>query len=372
MEGGEVQVVPLQPQLWPQSVAFGGDSKTLLVTATEGWTTPVYRVDLDSGRAQRVTVLDAGGSHGSLTMARGGTHVYGVRHGLFAAPEPFRCRLEPGARPEAVAALSGWSASEAKPWAVFEHVRVPTDDGTEIEAGLVRPRGEGRHPLVTWIHGGPLSAWGDLWHWRWNPLVFVARGYAVALPNPAGSTGYGRAMADRIWGNVWGAACYRDLMAVQDALEARPDVDASRTAAMGGSFGGYMANWIGTRTDRYRCLVSHAGLYDLRAFFGTTDHPGYFALEMGGPPWKLGAALETFSPAAHVAAWKTPVLILHGERDYRVPLGEALALFSALSILGVEAELVVFPDENHWIRRPRNIVDWYERCLAFLDRHLGA
>ena len=373
--GGPLEVVTLDPRLWPQGVVFGGDSDTLLLWATEGWTTPVFRVDLDAGagvrKVVRITPVEAGGSHHGLASVPGEARFYGIRHSLFSPPEPFGCRAEPGAKPEPVAALSGWSEAEAKGWCEVERLSVEVPSGTEVEVGLLRPSGNGPFPLVTWIHGGPFSAWGDLWHWRWNPLFFVARGYAVALPNPAGSVGYGPETTQRIWGNVWGAACYQDLMAVQDALESRAEIDASRTAAMGGSFGGYMANWIGTQTDRYRCLVSHAGLYDLRAFFGTTDHPAYFALEMGGPPWRLGPELDTFSPAAHVERWRTPVLILHGQRDYRVPLGQALALFSALTTLGVDAELVVFPDENHWIDRPRNIVDWYARCAAFLDRHLG-
>ncbi|RMG19976.1 MAG: S9 family peptidase, partial [Deltaproteobacteria bacterium] len=374
LEGGSVRTLALGEPLHPRELLFGADAETLVLAAEAGWHAPVFLLGIETGELVRVTAPSAGGSHEGLRLAPDDAVVYGIRHGTFAPPEPFACRLAAEEVPRSLGGLSGFESTPASRAAApvrFERLQVRVRDGTPVEVGLLLPGGTGPHPLVTWVHGGPLSAWRDGWHWRWNPLVFVAQGYAVALPNPAGSTGYGAAMADRIWGNVWGEACFHDLMDVQDALEARPEIDARRTGVMGGSFGGYMANWIGTQTDRFRCIVTHASLFDLRAFYGRTDHPAWFALEMGGVPWALGESFDRYAPAAHVEGWRTPTLILHGERDYRVPVGEGLALFSALVTLGVEAELVVYPDENHWIRRPRNIEDWYGRCLDFLRRHLG-
>ena len=226
-------------------------------------------------------------------------------------------------------------------------------------------------PTLLWIHGGPIMASGDGWHWRWNPLIPVAAGYAVALPNPRGSTGYGQAFIEGIWRNRYGAECYEDLMAVTDALEARPDLDETRIAAMGGSFGGYMSNWIGGSTDRFRALVTHASLFDFRAFYGVTDLPAFWALELDGTPYADPDAFERYSPHTRVHKWKTPTLVIHGERDYRVPLGEGLALFEALQLHGVDSELLVFPDENHWILKPRNAEVWYGTVLGFLDEHLA-
>jgi dipeptidyl aminopeptidase/acylaminoacyl peptidase len=159
-------------------------------------------------------------------------------------------------------------------------------------------------------------------------------------------------------------------MAVADALAARPEVDAGRIGAAGGSFGGYMANWIGASTDRFGCLISHAGLYDLTSFHGVTDYPAWFSIEMGTHPWQDTATFERYSPHRGIGAWKTPTLIIHGERDFRVPIGEALALFEGLRAHQVPAELLVYPDENHWILKPRNIVDWYRRFIGFADRWL--
>jgi dipeptidyl aminopeptidase/acylaminoacyl peptidase len=211
----------------------------------------------------------------------------------------------------------------------------------------------------------------DGWHWRWNPLLAVAAGYAVALPNPRGSTGFGQDFIQGIWGNVWGDQCYKDLMAVTDALERRADVDPQRIMAMGGSFGGYMTNWIGTQTQRFKCLITHASIATMAQFTGTTDHPAWWYLEMGGEdPYADPERFDRYAPLRHIKQWKTPVLIIHGELDYRCPINEGLNLFEALQYHGVDSELLVFPDENHWILKPKNIVAWYESVLEFIGRHL--
>ena len=243
-------------------------------------------------------------------------------------------------------------------------------DGTPVQFRLVRPPASGAPgPGLMWIHGGPVGAWGDAWHWRWNPLVAAARGYTVALPNPRGSTGFGQSFVEGIWGNVWGATCYEDLMAVADELAADDEVDAGELVAMGGSFGGYMTNWIGTQTDRFSCLVTHAGLADLRAFHGVTDYPAWWALMFGVNPLEGRDAFDRYSPLHHIEGWTSPTLIIHGERDYRVPIGEALVLFESLQSMGVESELLAFPDENHWILKPRNVVEWYGHSLEYIGRH---
>ena len=176
-----------------------------------------------------------------------------------------------------------------------------------------------------------------------------------------------------VWGNTWGEGCYDDVMAVADALAARPEVDGARLVAMGGSFGGYMANWIGANSDRFRCLVSHAGVFAFSHFHGTTDSPAFWALRMGGQtPWGDLEDYDRYSAHRFVARWRTPALVIHGERDYRVPIGEALALFEALQHHGVPSELLVFPDENHWILKPRNVRVWYRTWLDFVARHSSA
>ena len=246
-------------------------------------------------------------------------------------------------------------------------------DGTTIGAWLVTPRRDDGAdpdaplPLVVKIHGGPLSSWTG-WHWRWNPHVFVDRGYAVLLPDPALSTGYGLNMIRRGWGR-WGEEPYTDLLALTDAAAALDEIDDERTAAIGGSFGGYMANWVAGHTDRFRAIVTHASLWDLRGFHGTTDVGPEWEREMGDP-YVDPSRYEAASPHAHLANITTPVLVVHGSLDFRVPVSEALTLWTGLRRHGVEAQFLHFPDEHHWIQQPTNIRLWNETVLAFLDHHV--
>lgn len=348
------------------------DDGALLVTADTEGTVPVYRVDL-GGTVTRITAAGAGGSHEHVrTLPHG--WIAGVRHRTLHAPEPFVCSLSADAHPRLLASLSGFTEEHGAAIATMQSRWTPGDGGTLVQWFLVEPtQAAGRTPLLLWIHGGPVSQYADGWHWRWNPLVAAAHGYAVAMPNPRGSTGRGQAFIDGVFGNTWGGACYLDLLACVDEAVTLPDIDGTRVAAMGGSFGGYMANWIGTQTDRFRALVSHAGLFHLHGFYGATDYPGYMANEFGAHPFEGDLALfRRFSPDAHVMKWKTPVLLIHGEKDYRVPITEALIAFEAIRTAGADAELVVFPDENHWILRPRNARAWYEAWLAFVGKHLSA
>ena len=222
-----------------------------------------------------------------------------------------------------------------------------------------------------WIHGGPVSSW-NAWSWRWNPWIMVAQGYAVLLPDPALSTGYGEEFVQRGWG-AWGAHPYTDLMAITEATLARDDVDHTRTAAMGGSFGGYMANWIAGHTDRFAAIVTHASLWALDQFGPTTDAPFFWEQEM--TPEMMAAN----SPHRSVGAITTPMLVIHGDRDYRVPIGEGLRLWwELLSASGLPAgedgtsphRFLYFPNENHWVLSPQHAKVWYEVVLGFVGEHV--
>jgi dipeptidyl aminopeptidase/acylaminoacyl peptidase len=353
---------------WAKEIAWTPDGQALLVTADDHGDVPVFRIR--EGRAERVTA--GGGTHEGIAALPDGSGVVGIRHRLLHPPEPFRVDLAANAVPHLVAKLSGFDEAEGAAIASWSDFTTPGAGGTPVHTLLVEPKGaEGARPALLWIHGGPIGMHGDGWHWRWNPLVPAAAGYAVALPNPRGSTGYGQAFIEGIWNNAWGGACYDDLMAVTDALEKRPGIDPKGIVAMGGSFGGYMTNWIGANTERFRCLVSHAGIFDLSAFYGVTDNPAWFAYQQGALPHQDPSAFDRYSPHMSLARWRSPTLVIHGEKDYRVPIAEALALFEGLQSRGVDSELLVFPDENHWILKPRNIVVWYRTFLEFIGRHLA-
>jgi dipeptidyl aminopeptidase/acylaminoacyl peptidase len=366
---GEMRQLAAHWDRWPTLARWSSDGKQLIATADDEGHTPVFTIDATNGTVERITGWAAGGMHSNLDALADG-RIAGIRSTLLDAPECFVVDARPVSTPRALARLSGFAS--AAEWAQVESMTAPSTDGTLIQSFLLKPKGATRPlPLLVWIHGGPIGMDVDGWHWRWNPLLAVAAGYAVALPNPRGSTGFGQEFIQGIWGNVWGDQCYQDLMAVTDALVARPELDAARTMAMGGSFGGYMTNWIGTQTDRFRCLITHASIVTMAQFTGTTDHPAWWYLEMGGEdPYADMAKFDRFAPIRHIRNWKTPVLIIHGELDYRCPINEGLNLFEALQYHGVPSELLLFPDENHWILKPKNIVAWNQAVLEFIGRHL--
>ncbi len=366
--GGAMRDLATAWDRWPTPAAWSTDGRRLYVTADDEGHVPVFVVNVQTNAVERITAQPSGGSHAELICLRDG-RIACVRTSLVEAPECFVVDPVAGNKPVALAPLSGWRLPE---WAEVDTFAVKSTDGATIQSFIIKPKNaSGPLPALLWIHGGPIGMSGDGWHWRWNPLLAVAAGYAVVETNPRGSTGYGQKFIDGIWGNCWGAQCFEDLMAVTDALERRVDVDRTRIMAMGGSFGGYMSNWIGTQSQRFRCLITHASIVGMATFTGVTDHPGWWYLEMGGEnPYKNPEAFDRFAPWKHLSEWKTPTLIIHGELDYRCPIGEALMLFEALQYHGVASELLAFPDENHWIQKPRNIVAWYDTVLGFLKRHM--
>jgi dipeptidyl aminopeptidase/acylaminoacyl peptidase len=356
---------------WPLLAGWSDDGRYLLATADDDGAVPVFRLDASTGAVERVSARTSGGAHDALVALPGG-RIAGIGSTLLAAPEVFVCDAVADTAPRTLARLSGFDPAGAGSWAEVESLRVESTDGAAVQGYLVKPRNAvGPLPTLLWIHGGPIGMDADGWHWRWNPLLAVAAGYAVALPNPRGSTGFGQDYVQGIWGNTWGGQCYDDLMRFTDALARRSDLDEKRMMAMGGSFGGYMTNWIGTQTNRFRCLITHASIVGMATFTGVADHPAWWYLEMGGEdPYRNQKRFDRYAPWNGLTNWKTPTLIIHGERDYRCPVSEGLTLFEALQHLKVESELLIFPDENHWILKPRNIVQWYETVLEFIGRHL--
>jgi dipeptidyl aminopeptidase/acylaminoacyl peptidase len=361
LPGGAPQEVAPHWDRWPEELCWVGDA--LHVTADDAGRRPVFRVTPDSANPVRLTGDD--GCYGDLVAAPDGSALYALRSAIDAPPAPVR--LDPAAPDQRPVPLPGPAERPELP-GTLTAVTATAADGTPLRAWLALPDGDGRAPLLLWIHGGPLGSW-NAWQWRWNPWLMTARGYAVLLPDPALSTGYGRAFVARGWG-AWGDAPYTDLMALTDAAVAHPRVDADAVAAMGGSFGGYMANWVAGHTDRFRAIVTHASLWALDGFGRTTDDPAYWRREL------TPEMAARHSPHRHVDAITTPILVVHGDKDYRVPIGEGLALWWDLVAAwdGDPAEIphrfLYFPDENHWILKPQHAVLWYETVLAFLDHHV--
>ena len=228
-----------------------------------------------------------------------------------------------------------------------------------------------RYPLVYLIHGGPQGAWVDNWHARWNYQMFASRGYVVAAVNFHGSTGYGQAFTDAI-SRHWGDYPLEDLMKGLDVVTRLPFVDSTRMAAAGASYGGYMIYWLAGHTDRFKALVAHDGVFNTASMYGSTEELWFVEWEFGGAPYGSRELYEKWSPLNFVQNWKTPILIVHGQNDYRVDVSEGYQAFTAARKMNVPAKFLYFPDEDHWVTRPRNRRLWWGTVLDWLDEHLKA
>ncbi len=241
----------------------------------------------------------------------------------------------------------------------------------DVQGFMVKPPGfdpEKKYPLKFLIHGGPQGAWGNDWSYRWNPELFAANGYVVVMINFHGSTGYGQKFTDSISGD-WGGKPYVDLMKGLDYVEKTyPFIDKNREAALGASYGGYMANWLLGHTDRFKCIVSHDGMFNTESAYGTTEELWFPEWEFKGPPWKQRELYRKFSPHLFADKFKTPTLVVHGQNDYRLDVSEGFQLFTTLQRLKVPSKMLYFPDEGHWVLKPQNSRLWYKTVNEWVDQ----
>ncbi|MET9921185.1 S9 family peptidase [Streptomyces sp. NPDC006435] len=350
---------------WPGRAVLSpvpGDS-TMWFTGDERGHCPVFRRDANG----TITRLTASGAHTSLCVTPDGTALYALRSAIDSPPRVVRLdAVTPDQRP---VLLSAPGDLQWLPGALTE-VSTPADDGFSLRGWLVLPEGasaERPAPLLVVPHGGPQASW-SAWTWSWNPWPFAARGYAVLLPDPALSTGYGQRMQERGRGQ-YGGRPYHDVIALTDAALLRDDLDAARTAIAGWSYGGYLANRAVTLTDRFKAAVSVAGMWNLEAFQTDTNMRAYIH-KIFGDLRTQPERYETNSPHFDAARMKTPMLIVHGGKDYHVPMGQALSLHSDLQRLGVPVGFLHFPTEGHTIAVPNHIRIMYETVLNFLDHHV--
>jgi dipeptidyl aminopeptidase/acylaminoacyl peptidase len=246
-------------------------------------------------------------------------------------------------------------------------------DGDKVHGFLVKPPlfdASKKYPLVLLIHGGPQGAFSDNFHYRWNAQMFTAPGYVTALINFHGSTGYGQSFTDSLTGD-WGGKPYEDIMNGLDHLLSRYNfIDRSRLAAAGASYGGYMINWIEGHTTRFSCLISHAGVYDLRSMHGATEELWFPEWEFKGTPWSNKEMYEKWSPSFFVQNFKTPCLVIHGQRDFRVPVTQGFQFFTALQRMNVPSQMLYFPDEYHFVQKPQNAELWWKTVHDWLAKYL--
>ncbi len=347
-----------------EGFAWAPDSGRIFFTSEDRGRRAIRIIAVTGGGAQ--VIASGRGSISDVQLSSDGkTMIYSEQSGSSPA-EIYRVSSAGGA-PEPLTRLNSELLGQYS-LAPYEEFWVDAADGAKIHSFLLKPPGydaSKKYPVVFLIHGGPEDAWGEEWSYRWNAQVFAGAGYVVVMPNPRGSSGYGQKFTEDI-GADWGGKAYDDIMAVADHVAQLAYVDGGRMAAAGGSYGGYMIDWMLGHTQRFRALVSHAGVYDLRSMAGATEELWFPIWEFHGMPWDSAEIYEKWSPSNFVKNFKTPTLVITGELDFRVPYTQSLQLFTALKMQGVPAKLVVFPDEGHWVLKPQNSAYWYQTVLDWL------
>lgn len=346
------------------SVAWAADGRSLLVTAGEVLDEPVFRVDSKSGAVMRLTKE---GTAGSVVPLRDGTALFTLNS--IKAPDDLY-RLGRKGEVERLTAINADKLAGIDEVAV-KRFRFAGAGGDTVWGQIVKPAsGTGRLPVAFIVHGGPQGSFGNAWSYRWNPKLFASPGYAAVSVDFHGSTGYGRAFTDAI-NQDWGGKPLEDLkLGLAAAARQDPQIDADNSCALGASYGGYMMNWIeGNWPDRFKCIVQHDGVFDARAMAYETEELWFDQWEHGGAAYfEQPQAYEKWNPVNYVDRWKTPMLVIHGEKDFRIPYTQGLAAFTALQLRDIPSRLLVFPDENHWVLKPKNSVQWYGEVFGWLDR----
>jgi dipeptidyl aminopeptidase/acylaminoacyl peptidase len=351
---------------WVNSFTWSPDSANLFIATNDRGRQGIQLLSVNGGSARTVASGDSELDDMQLTHD-GKTMVYTQQSGI-SPVEIFRVSSS-GGEPAALTHLNDTvlNASQLTP---LEEFWVDAPDGARVQSFVVKPYGfqAGRkYPVLMLIHGGPQGFWGHAWTYRWNAQVFAAAGYVVVMPNPRGSTGYGQKFIDEINGD-WGGRAYDDIMAATDYVVSNlPYADGEKLTSAGGSFGGYMIDWILGHTKRFKALISHDGVYDLQCEFGATEELWFPLWEYGGTPWDKPEAYAKWSPSSFVKDFHTPTLVIHGEQDFRVPYDQGMALFTALQMQKVPSKLLLFPDEGHWVLKPQNSLLWYKTFLDWLD-----
>lgn len=351
---------------WINEFEWSSDSKTIYFTAEEKGGTPIYKIDIATRKISKVLEANA---IDAFVVSKDQKKIYLIR----------RSTGEPSA-------LYEYDVSNKKLTRLtFDNKQIEDEvdirpaesywatskDGTKIHYFMVKPHNfdpNKKYPVILNVHGGPQSQWMDAFRGDWQ--VYPGKGYIVVFPNPRGSTGYGQKFTEEI-SKDWGGKVFEDLMAVVDEVEKFPFVDKDRIGAMGWSYGGYMMNWFQAKTDRFKCLVSMMGVYDLRSMYSTTEELWFPEWDLGGAPWESKDIYEKFSPSNYVENFKTPTLIITGEKDYRVSYNQSLMYFTDLQKRGIPSRLIIFKNDGHWPNSVRSMPLYYNAHLEWFHKYLG-
>ena len=354
---------------WDRSVSelvFADDNRTLYVTANDMGQKSIFEINPEFGDVRRVY---NDGTAGKIAVSA--EKVFFTRHALDAPTDIFAIDRDGQQLKQLTQVnadkLSNISLSE------FEQFNFKGWNDEEVHGYWLKPANfqEGnKYPIAFLVHGGPQGSFGNMFHYRWNAQLWAAQGYAVVMIDFHGSIGYGQQFTDSI-ARDWGGKPLEDLQkGLADITSQEPWMDADNACALGASYGGYMMNWIqGNWSDGFKCIVNHAGLYDMPSFYGSTEELWFPEHDMGGPVWQGSEDYNKFNPAALVKNWQTPMLVIQGELDYRVPYAQSLGAFTALQRQSIPSRLVMFPDEDHHIRNPDNLKVWYQEVFNWMKKY---
>ncbi len=366
-QSGSLTDVSAGFDLSAENLVWSPDSKTVYFIASFEVYNQVYGVDVAS---KKLSTLIKGHNIADLNLAANGTKFFFRKQASTMPFEVFSANLD-GSGLMRITYVNQKITNQL--WMNdIETFTVKGAGGTPVQSILLKPAGfdpNKKYPMMFLIHGGPQGNWNDDFHYRWNLQMFAAGGYVVVAPNPRGSTGYGQKFTDEI-SKDWGGKVYDDLMNVYDyAVKSFKYIDKNNTFAAGASYGGYMINWIAGHTNRFKALVSHAGVFNLESMFGTTEQLWFPEWEFGGTPWEKRKDYEKWSPHRYINNCKTPMLVVHGAKDFRVPEEQAFQLFTSLQRLGIESKFLYYPDETHFVAKPQNSRLWWLTVYDWFEKH---
>ena len=350
---------------WVGTFTWSKDSGGLYFNTEDNGQAPIFSISVNGGEPKKLV----GGFNDDMVLAGPGATMLFTRMSVQWPNEIYKVRLgssiiEPLVQLNNAVLSQIWMTQQEAFW--FDGA-----EGVKVEGFLVRPPGfdpKKKYPVKFLIHGGPQGAWGDDWSYRWNPELLAANGYVVVTVNPRGSTGYGQKFIDDINGD-WGGKVFEDLMKGLDYAEKTyPFIDKDRECALGASYGGYAVNWILGHTDRFKCLVSHDGMFNSESAWGTTEELWFNEWEFKGTPWTNRELYRKWSPHLAAPNFKTPTLVVHSQKDYRLDVSEGLQLFNTLQRMKVPSKMLYFPDEGHWVLKPQNSQLWYKTVNDWVDQ----
>jgi len=355
----------------PASLAWSRDGRSLLVTADDIGKHRLFRIDT---KTNAVNLLSTDGHMDAFAETPKG-FVF-QKSGLSGPAQLYMSKAKAKRIDDGAITLTNVNADlKEKAFGAYEQFSFNGWNNETVHGYVLKPANytEGKkYPVAFLIHGGPQGSFGDFWSYRWNPQTYAGQGYAVVMIDFHGSTGYGQAFTDAI-NQHWGDRPLEDLQkGLAFALQSYPYLDGGRVAALGASYGGYMVNWIAGRwADAFQCLVSHCGIFDTRAMGYSTEELWFTDWENGGSVFAKPANYETFNPLLHAEKWRVPMLVIHGDKDFRVPLTQGIGSFTACQAKGIESRYLRFPDENHWVLKPQNSMQWHTEVFGWLEKHIG-